>query len=81
MMPRLTAPAVLCFLLADRAAWAHRIDEYLQATILSLEANRVNASMRLIPGVQAAPSVIAMIDANYNGVFSENEERFMPSVC
>jgi hypothetical protein len=31
--------------------------------------------MRLIPGVMVAPSVIAMIDANHDGVFSESEKR------
>ena len=57
------------------AAFAHRIDEYLQATILSLETNRVQASMRLIPGILVAPSVIAGIDSNGDGAFSESEER------
>lgn len=75
MMRRMGALAALCFLLAGRAAWAHRIDEYLQATILSLNADRVNGSMRLIPGVLVAPSVIAMIDSNHDGVFSESETK------
>lgn len=75
MMRRMVAFAALCFLLAGKAAWAHRIDEYLQATILSLDANRVNASMRLIPGVLVAPSVIALIDRNHDGVFSETETK------
>ena len=66
-------PAVL--LLCSMSAWAHRIDEYLQATILSLELNRAHASMRLIPGVMVAPSAIAIIDANHDSVFSENEKR------
>jgi Protein of unknown function (DUF3500) len=34
-----------------KAASAHRIDEHLQAAVLSLEANRVQASMRLILGM------------------------------
>ena len=75
MMRRKVALATLCFLLAGRAARAHRIDEYLQATILSLEANRVNASMRLIPGVLVAPSLIAAIDSNHDGVFSDSETK------
>jgi hypothetical protein len=62
-------------LLFGRPAWAHRIDEYLQATILSLEANRAQASMRLIPGVVVAPSIIAAIDSNHDGIFSESENR------
>src|SRR5580704_1399726 len=69
------AAVVVCVLLSGRSASAHRIDEYLQATILSLESNRVQASMRLIPGILVAPSVIAGIDSNGDGVFSEGEER------
>ncbi len=73
-MKRCLAVAVSVFLLF-RIASAHRIDEYLQATLLSLEADRVQASMRLIPGVLTAESVIAGIDGNGDGVFSDDEER------
>ncbi len=58
-----------------RLAFAHRIDEYLQATILSLETDRVQASMRLIPGILVAPSVIAAIDSDGDGAFSEQEQQ------
>jgi hypothetical protein len=64
-----------CVLVFGKSAFAHRIDEYLQATILSLEGNRVQASMRLIPGILVSPSVIARIDADGDGIFSESEER------
>jgi hypothetical protein len=47
----------------------------LQATILSLQANRVHASMRLIPGIRVSSSVISGIDSNRDEIFSENEER------
>ena len=75
MMRKIVPLAALCFLLAGRAAWAHRIDEYLQATILSLQANRIDASMRLIPGVVVAPSVLALIDSNPDGGCSESETK------
>jgi hypothetical protein len=75
MKRKLAAYMATVLLLCSMPAWAHRIDEYLQATILSLESNQAHASMRLIPGVMVAPSVIAMIDANHDGVFSENEKR------
>ncbi|MGI4756482.1 MAG: HupE/UreJ family protein [Janthinobacterium lividum] len=75
MMLKVFAVAAMCLLLGGRTAWAHRIDEYLQATILSLETHRVNASLRLIPGVLIAPSVIAGIDTNHDGVFSEIETK------
>jgi hypothetical protein len=71
-----TATLIVVFvLLLGKTAFAHRIDEHLQATILSLEANRVEASMRLIPGMLVSSSVIAGIDSNGDGVFSESEER------
>jgi hypothetical protein len=54
---------------------AHRIDEYLQATLLSVETGRIHASMRLIPGILVAPEVIAAIDSNGDGTFSEGEKR------
>ena len=69
------AALAACLLLFGRKAWAHRIDEYLQATILSLQAGEAQASMRLIPGMLVAPSVIAAIDSNHDGAFSESEEQ------
>jgi HupE / UreJ protein len=75
MKPKPGACTAVFLLLCSIPAWAHRIDEYLQATIFSLKLNQAHASMRLIPGVMVAPSVIAMIDANHDGVFSENEKR------
>jgi hypothetical protein len=75
MKLKFAACTAMVLLLCSIPAWAHRIDEYLQATILSLESNQVQASMRLIPGVMVAFSVIAMIDANHDGVFSEHEKR------
>ncbi len=75
MKRKVTSIAVACLLLFGKAAWAHRIDEYLQATIVSLQENEAQASMRLIPGVMVAPSVIAAIDSNHDGMFSENEKQ------
>lgn len=72
----IVAAAVAALLLSStESARAHRIDEYLQSTILSLQANRVQTSMRLIPGVLVASSVIDRIDTNGDGVFSESEQR------
>ena len=54
---------------------AHRLDEYLQATILSLEKDRVEGSMRLVPGVAVTPAVLASIDTNRDGLLSETEQH------
>ena len=74
MKRALVATALAAVLLLGRPAWAHRLDEYLQATLLSLEPDRVQASMRLIPGVAVAPAVIAAIDTDRDGVFSAAEQ-------
>ena len=71
------AAAIALAILAACAAplCAHRLDEYLQATIFSIEKDRVQGSMRLIPGIAVAPAVIAGMDANGDGVISESEQR------
>jgi hypothetical protein len=75
MRRKFTVVIAACVLIFGKAAFAHRIDEYLQATILSVEGNRVQASMRLIPGILVSSSVIAAIDGNGDGAFSDGEER------
>jgi hypothetical protein len=66
------AAVLLCL---GALASAHRLDEYLQATILSVEKDHVQGSMRLIPGVAVSSSVIASIDTNGDGMLSEAEQR------
>jgi len=61
--------------LATPVLFAHRIDEYLQAIIVSAGPKDLQASMRLIPGVAVSNSVIAAIDSNGDGVFSASEQR------
>src|SRR5581483_4206055 len=56
-------------------AFAHRLDEYLQATIISVEKNRLQASLRLVPGVAVFPVVFASIDTDADGAVSETEQR------
>jgi hypothetical protein len=67
--------AVALLGLVSTPALAHRLDEYLQATILSIEPGSVQARMRLIPGVAVAPAVIAGVDSNRDGVLSNEEQR------
>jgi hypothetical protein len=71
-----TAIATAASLLSLAApACAHRLDEYLQATLITLERDRVQALVRLIPGVAVSSAVLAAIDTNADGVVSETERR------
>jgi hypothetical protein len=72
-MRRLIAALVILLALPGIAG-AHALNEYLQATILSVDKNRVQASMRLVPGSAVLPAVLAQIDLNKNGVVSKAEE-------
>ena len=69
----LTAAAIVLSLAVS--AFAHRLDEYLQATILSVEKDHLQASMRLIPGVAVSSAVIASIDSNSDGIISQSKQR------
>jgi hypothetical protein len=73
MKTRLVAAAIL--FLAGMPALAHRLDEYLQATLISVEKNRVQAQMTLTPGIAVYSAVLAKIDTDADGVISETERR------
>jgi len=74
MNTRLLAAATIFLSLGARAP-VHRLDEYLQATLISVENDRVQVSIRLIPGVAISSVVLASIDTNGDGVISEAEQR------
>jgi hypothetical protein len=71
----LVAVVTACLVFPAGASWAHRIDEYLQATLLSLTTDHLAATVRLIPGALVSASVIAAIDRNGDGVLSADEKR------
>ncbi len=75
MNPRRLAVALAILLFLGASASAHRLDEYLQATIISVEKDRVQASMRLVPGVVVSDFVMKTIDTNADGVISQTEQR------
>src|SRR5215468_9979956 len=52
---------------------AHRLDEYLQATLVSIEPGEVHLQINLTPGVAVAEEVLALIDRDRNGTISTNE--------
>jgi hypothetical protein len=66
--------AILGVSLATAApAGAHRLDEYLQATRLSIGAEQVLLEIDLTAGVAVAPEVLAWIDTNRDGQISNDE--------
>jgi len=67
--------AGLIMLWIGTPASAHRLDEYLQATMISVEKDRIHAEVRLTPGVAVFPVVFAEIDTNADGILSEAEQR------
>ncbi len=67
--------AAVALLLIPAATIAHRLDEYLQATIFSIETDQIQGSMRLVPGVAVASAIISSIDADHDGLFSDAEEH------
>jgi hypothetical protein len=75
MNPRRLIVAAAILLLHEAPACAHRLDEYLQATLISLEKDRVQASMRLVPGIAVSSFVLAGIDTTADGAISQTEQR------
>lgn len=60
-------------LLLAKDAYAHRLDEYLQATRIAVATNRIDLSIDLTPGVAVADRVLAVVDTDRNARFSEAE--------
>jgi hypothetical protein len=54
-------------------ASAHRLDEYLQATRLSINLERVDLEIDLTPGVAVASTILSSIDTNRDGEISSAE--------
>jgi len=74
-MKRKLIAAAAIFLLWGACATAHRLDEYLQAALISVEKDRVDVSLRLVPGVAVSAAVLASIDSNGDGILAEIEKR------
>ena len=54
---------------------AHVLDQYLQVAKIALAPSGVRIELRLIPGVQVADGVFAMIDVDGDGKISSAEEQ------
>jgi hypothetical protein len=70
-----SAWAAAALLLAATPLPAHRLDEYLQGTILSVEKSRIQAQITLTPGAMVFPVLIPQIDADGDGAISDTEQR------
>ena len=64
---------MLGLLAIPSAAFAHRDDQYLQATLVAIEPSGVRLQINLRPGVAVAEQVIAEIDRDRDGAISKNE--------
>ncbi len=53
--------------------FAHRLDEYLQATLVEIEPDAIRLQINLVPGVAVAEEVLALIDRDKDGTISKNE--------
>jgi hydrogenase/urease accessory protein HupE len=54
---------------------AHRLDEYLQATTITLARDHVGLELRLTPGVSVAKVILAAIDTDQDGQLSTIEQH------
>jgi hypothetical protein len=62
-------------------AGAHRLDEYLQATRLSLDLDRVGVEIDLTAGVSLAAQIFASIDTDRDGRISIAEGEAYARRC
>ena len=65
--------ALAGWLVLPVSASAHRLDEYLQASRLSIGIDRVELELDLTPGTATAATVVGWIDTNHNGRISAEE--------
>ncbi len=74
---RLSLPLVVvgAWLTTVSPAGAHRLDEYLQATLIGVTPDGIDVEMQLTPGVATLPVLMAVIDQDRDGRISPGEER------
>lgn len=72
--PAVALVLVIEIFASERAAFAHVLDEYLQAAQISIGSHSVVVDLYLTPGVEVASSVLEKIDTNHDGAVSNDEE-------
>jgi hypothetical protein len=70
-MKRVLLGSLMLALATD--ALAHRLDEYLQATRVSVATNRIDLALDLTPGVAVVDQLLVVIDKDRDGRVSEEE--------
>jgi hypothetical protein len=65
--------AVVAAFVLPTAALAHRLDEYLQATLVDIAPGEVRLRINLTPGIDVAEQVLALIDRDRDGNVSPAE--------
>jgi hypothetical protein len=71
MLRRFALP--LAWVALPSIALAHRLDEYLQATLVTIEPGEIRLQINLTPGVAVAEQVLALMDRDHDGTISTNE--------
>ena len=66
-------PLLFALIAFPRAVFAHRDNQYLQATLVAIEPSGVRLQINLTPGMVVAEQVIAEIDRDSDGALSKNE--------
>lgn len=64
---------LLGLLASPSTSLAHRLDEYLQATLVTIEPGEVRLQINFTPGVAVAEQVLSLIDRDRDSVISTNE--------
>ena len=70
---RTPAAAVFVLLMASGSASAHRLDEYLQATRMSIASAQLLVEMDLTPGANIASAIAGTLDVDADGAISPAE--------
>jgi hypothetical protein len=65
--------AVLVLFVTSGELSAHQLDEYLQATRVSIARDRVTLEVDLTPGVTIASAIVETLDANADNVIGPSE--------
>jgi hypothetical protein len=74
-MRRIVAVAAVLSLVLQAPAFAHEVDEYVQAALISLERDHLDVQLRLVAGAEVFARLFASIDINRDGAVSEAEKQ------